>query len=137
MITKGYTNKLQYEIIGAAIEVHKHLGPGLLESVYHKCMKHELTDRGINFKSEVKIDLKYKNYNIEDEMLRCDLVVENCIVVELKAIESFAPIHETVLLTYMKLQQLPKGLLINFTSQNISHGGNKSYVNEYFRKLND
>jgi len=136
-MTKGDLNKLQYEIIGAAIEVHKHMGPGLLESVYHRCMKHELANRGIKFRSEVKINLNYKDLELEDEFLRCDLLVEDIIVVELKAVECFAPIHETILLTYMKLQEVPKGLLINFTCSNIADGGYKSFVNNFYRLIPD
>lgn len=136
-MTKKDLNKLQYEIIGAAIEVHKHMGAGLLESVYHRCMKSELARRGIKFESEVRMNVKYKDEVFEDEILRCDLVVENAIVVELKAVESFAPIHQTILLTYMRLQEKPKGLLINFTCDNIVDEGYKSFVNEYYRILPD
>jgi len=136
-MTKTELNKLQYEIIGAAIEVHKHMGPGLLESVYHRCMKHELHKRGIKFQSEVRIPVRYKDVTFEDEPLRCDLLVEGAIVVELKAIECFAPIHQTVLMTYMRLQEKPKGLLINFTCNNISEEGYKSFVNDFYKLLPD
>ncbi|HLP13349.1 MAG TPA: GxxExxY protein [Flavobacteriales bacterium] len=136
-MTTKELNKLQYEIIGAAIEVHKHMGAGLLESVYHRCMKSELTKRGIKFESEVRINVRYKDEVFEDEVLRCDLLVEKAIVVELKAIEAFAPIHQTILLTYMRLQEKPKGLLINFTCENIVEEGYKSFVNEYYRLLPD
>jgi GxxExxY protein len=136
-MTKDWLNKLQYEIVGSAIEVHKHMGPGLLESVYHRCMKSELTKRGIKFDSEVRIPVKYKDEVFKEELLRCDLLVENSIVVELKAVEEFAPIHQTILLTYMRLLEKPKGLLINFTCNNIFKEGQKSFVNEYYKLLPD
>ena len=85
MITQKYLDELTYEVVGSAIEVHKIMGRGLLESVYHKCLKEELTERKINFSSEMKIPLVYK----EKELLvdfRCDLYIENCLVVELKSI---------------------------------------------------
>ncbi len=110
VITKTYLNNLIYEVIGAAIEVHKALGPGLLESVYHKCMKHELQLRGINFVSEKEVPIDYKGLEIETP-LRCDLFVENILPVELKATEGFIPIHEAQVLTYMKLESVPKGYL--------------------------
>ncbi|MEX0810944.1 MAG: GxxExxY protein [Chitinophagales bacterium] len=136
MITKKYLDELTYEIIGAAIEVHKAIGPGLLESVYHKCMVHELELRGINFQSEQYIELNYKGLNVAAD-LRCDLLVENAIVVELKSAKEIEPIHEAILLTYMKLLEKPKGLMINFNVTNIFSEGQKTYVNEFFRDLPD
>lgn len=130
-MTKKVIDQLTYEIIGAAIEVHKALGPGLLESVYHKCLIHELTLRGIGFVSEQYIELEYKGINVGAD-LRCDLFVEDLIVVELKAVKEVEPIHEAVLLTYIKLLEAPKGILINFNVTNIFKEGQKTYVNEYF-----
>ena len=117
-ISKTYLTDLVYKVNGAAIEVHKALGPGLLESVYHKCLKKELTIRGISFQSELLVPVSYKGLEIDTE-LRCDLFVENILVVELKAIESILPIHEAQILTYMKLLTVPKGLMINFNTVNI------------------
>jgi len=134
-ITKEALNKLTYEVIGAAIEVHKEIGPGLLESIYHKCLKEELSSRGIKFKSELKIPIKYKDIIINSE-LRCDLLIEDILVIELKAVESIMPIHEAQLLTYMKLLNSPKGILINFNVTNIFKEGQKTYVNDFFRNLN-
>ncbi|MCG9909905.1 MAG: GxxExxY protein [Flavobacteriales bacterium] len=131
---KAYLKELTYQVNGAAIEVHKHLGPGLLESVYHKCLKHELQLRKINFVSEMYVPVEYKGYDIETE-LRCDLFVENCLAVELKAVEFILPIHEAQLITYMKLLQAPQGLLINFHSTNIFREGQRTFVNELFRSL--
>ena len=135
-ITKSYLTDLTYQINGAAIEVHKFLGPGLLESVYHKCLKKELNLRGISFKSELLVPIVFKDLEIETD-LRCDLFIENCIVLELKAIEIILPIHHAQLMTYMKLLESPKGILYNFHSVNLYRDGQKTFVNEYFRALED
>ena len=134
MTTKKQFDDLTYLILGAAIEVHKAIGPGLLESVYHKCMKHELFLRQINFSSEQLVQIEYKGTAIESE-LRCDLVVEDKIAVEFKAVEAIAPIHEAKILTYMKLLKVPKGILINFNCINIFKDGQRTYVNELFQSL--
>lgn len=133
-MTKKYLDELTYNVIGAAIEIHKSLGPGLLESIYHSCMKYELNLRGINFKSEMNIPIIYKEVNLNSD-LRFDLFVEDCLVIELKAIDAFAPIHKAKLLTYMKLLNAPKGILINFNCSNIFNDGQKTFVNELFRDL--
>ncbi|MEN9522663.1 MAG: hypothetical protein RL065_1040 [Bacteroidota bacterium] len=125
---------MTYKIIGAAIEVHKVLGPGLLESVYHKCLKEELKLREINFESEKIVPVNYKGV-IAITDLRCDFLIENCIVIELKAVESMLPIHEAQLLTYMKLLKIPKGILINFNCSNIFKDGQKTLVNQHFNEL--
>lgn len=135
-ITKSYLTDLTYQINGAAIEVHKFLGPGLLESVYHKCLKKELNLRGISFKSELLVPIVFKDLEIETD-LRCDLFIENCIVLELKAIEIILPIHHAQLMTCMKLLESPKGILYNFHSVNLYRDGQKTFVNEYFRVLED
>ena len=134
MLTKKYFDKLTYQVIGAAIEVHKSLGAGLLESVYHDCMKHELFLRGISFATELVVPVQFKGTVIETE-LRCDLLVENCLVVELKAIAKLLPINEAQILTYMKLLKSPKGVLINFNCINLYRDGQKTLVNELFRNL--
>ncbi|MEQ8423669.1 MAG: GxxExxY protein [Cyclobacteriaceae bacterium] len=135
-LTKSYLNELTYEIVGAAIEVHKALGPGLLESVYHKCLKQEFASRQLSFFSEYNVPVQYKGLEIEAE-LRCDFVVEDSIVVELKAVDAVAPVHEAQLLTYMKLLEKPKGILINFNCANLFKEGQRTYVNELFRELPD
>jgi len=134
MITKKYLDELTYEIIGSAIEVHKFMGSGLLESVYHQCLKEELMLRKINFLTEMKIPVVYKGKTLDIDF-RCDLFVENCIVVELKAVNEMNAIFEAQLLTYMKLLKCPKGILINFNCSNIFKEGQKTFVNEYFSKL--
>ena len=136
MPTKTYLKDLTYQVNGAAIEVHKALGPGLLENVYHKCLKHELQLRGIIFQSEMLVPVLYKGVNVQAD-LRCDLFVENCLVVELKAVDAVLPLFEAQLMTYMKLLKAPLGLLINFNATHIFSQGQKTYVNEYYRELID
>ena len=133
-ITKSYLKDLTYQINGAAIEVHKHWGPGLLEKLYHECLKKELTIRGINFQSELAVPVDYKGLEVET-ILRCDLLVERCLVLELKAHEAILPIHEAQLMTYMKLLKVPKGILFNFNVTNLYNEGQKTFVNECFRAL--
>lgn len=135
-ITKSILKDLTYQVNGAAIEVHKSLGPGLLERIYHQCLKHELEIRNIKFISEMPIALSYKGLDVDAD-LRCDLFVENCLVLELKSVENILPIHEAKLLTYMKLIKAPKGLMINFNTHNLFYEGQKTFVNEYFAALND
>ena len=96
-LTKSKLKELIYKVNGAAIEVHKALGPGLLESVYHKCLKHELTERGISFQSELIVPVNFKGLRLDTE-LRCDLYVENILPVELKAVEYVLPVHEAQIL---------------------------------------
>jgi GxxExxY protein len=134
MITKKYLDKLSYDVIGAAIEVHKALGPGLLEGVYHECIKRELSLRNISFLTELAVPVEFKGLSITTD-LRCDLFVENVLVVELKSVSAFAPIHQAQLLTYMKLLSAPKGLLLNFNSVNLFKDGQKTLVNEIYRLL--
>ena len=118
-LTQKTINDLAYKIVGRAIEVHNELEPGLLESVYEKCLCYELKQNNIAFKNQVEIAIKYKQTNIKSS-LRVDILVEDLIIVELKAIEKLLPIHHAQLSTYLKRTQLPKGLLINFNTKNIS-----------------
>lgn len=136
MVSKKYLDLITYEIIGAAIEVHKALGPGLLESVYHKCLKKELEFKNISFETELSIPIKYKGEDIDAD-LRCDFFIDDCIVVELKSTDTIKPIFEAQLLTYMKLLKAPKGILINFNVQNLFKEGQKTYVNDYFRNISE
>jgi len=103
---------LTFKIIGAAIEVHRILGPGLLEGVYEDALCIELEERKIVFERQKPIEIKYKGRNIGN--LVTDLIVENRVIVELKSVETLLPVHETQLLTYLKLTSLNVGLLINF-----------------------
>lgn len=104
MITQTYIDNLSYKVIGCAIEVHKYLGPGLLESVYEKCFLRELELNNINYISQAQLPLKYKGVLIESA-LRIDILVEDLLLIELKAVESILAVHEAQLLTYLKLQK--------------------------------
>jgi GxxExxY protein len=136
IVTRSSLKDLVYQVNGAAIEVHKNIGAGLLENVYHQCLKKELELRKINFSSELQIPLNYKGYELESK-LRCDLLIENSLVVELKSVTEINPIFEAQLLTYMNLLKAPMGLLINFNVKNIFYEGQKTLVNEYYRMLED
>ena len=131
---KKRLDTLEYALTGAFIDVHKALGPGLLESVYHKCLAHELDLRKIYYISELTIPIVYKGLSIDTE-LRPDFVIEDCVIVELKAVEAILPVHQAQLLTYMKLLEMPKGFLVNFNCGNIIKEGKRTFVNEYYRKL--
>lgn len=135
-MTKSQLDELTYEINGAAIEVHKALGPGLLESVYHRCLAYELWHRGINFQTEMEIPILYKMLEL-DAKLRCDLFVEEVIVVEIKSVKEFASVHTAQLLTYMKLLKAPKGILLNFNVFNLFKDGQRTLINEHFKLLQD
>ena len=117
----SYLNNLSSNIIGAAIEVHKELGPGLLESVYEACLYQELKTRGISVECQVELPIIYKGM-ITDKTYRIDMLVDNSVIVELKAVDSLNPIHEAQLLTYMKLLQINLGLLINFNVERLKDG---------------
>lgn len=103
------------EVIGALIEVHRHLGPGLLESAYEACVCAELCERGLKFVRQRPLAVDYKGLRL-DCGYRLDLVVEENILLELKAVERLLPIHQAQLITYLRLSQLPVGLLVNFNA---------------------
>ena len=133
-MTKKEVTQLSYEITGLAIKVHKELGPGLLESVYEKCLKYELETNGYDVKQQLLVKINYCDLELVSD-LRIDLLVDDCVVVELKTVESILPIHEAQLLTDMKLLRKPQGLLINFNTTNLTKSL-KPLVNEYFSELN-
>ena len=135
-LTKKYLTELTHEIIGAAIEVHTEMGPGLLEKVYEVCMIEELKLRGIKVKSQQTIPVVYKGITLDAE-LKYDLLVEDCIIVELKAVKEMIAIFEAQAMSYAKLLHVPKAILINFTTTNIFYKGQKTFVNEIFRLLPD
>ena len=114
-------NELTKKIIGAAIEVHRKLGPGLLESAYEECLCRELTVRGVPFARQVALPVEFKGLRL-DCGYRLDLLVEKKVVVEIKAVESLLPIHEAQLLTYLKLGGWKVGLLINFNVPILMNG---------------
>jgi GxxExxY protein len=124
--TTGAGTKLLYEeltrqIIGAAIEVHRVLGPGLLESVYERALCHELTLRNLSFKRQIAMSLHYKGIELEGGF-RLDIVVAEKVIVELKSIAQILPVHEAQLLTYMRITNKPVGLIINFNVPVLKHG---------------
>jgi len=122
-------NDLTDRIIGAAIEVHRHLGPGLLEAVYEECLCYELSQRGLKFQRQAPLPINYKGIKFESAY-RMDLVVEDAIVIEIKATEEMLPVHSAQLLTYLKSSNKRVGLLINFNVP-ILKNGLKRIVNHY------
>ena len=133
MVTQKYVNQISYRTVGCAIEVHKNLGPGLLESVYETCLIDELKSIGLSVSRQIKVPVYYKAKDLGSNLI-LDLLVENLVIVELKAVEIMIPIYTAQLLTYLKLTGKPKGLLINFNCENIT----KSLVplvTEEFAKL--
>ncbi|MDH4471631.1 MAG: GxxExxY protein [Fluviicola sp.] len=133
-LSQRYLDELTYEINAAAIEVHRTIGPGLLESIYQKCLQQELSLRNIYFDSELNVQLNYKGVLLNSN-LRCDLFVERCIVLEIKAVEAMHSIHEAQLLTYMQQLSAPKGILYNFNCSNLIRNGQKTFVNKLFAQL--
>ncbi len=112
---------LTERIIGAAIEVHRYLGPGLLESAYEQCLCQELSTRELTFKQQVTLPVIYKGTTIEPGF-RADLIVEDEVLIELKAVEKLQTVHEAQILTYLKLSGIGKGLLMNFNAMPLKTG---------------
>jgi GxxExxY protein len=119
MITQKYINDISYKIVGCAIEVHKHLGPGLLESVYEECLVEELTEMGLKVERQIPVPISYKNKPL-GKPLKLDLLINGQIIIELKSVDLLIPVFKAQLLSYLKLTGKPKGLLINFNCENIT-----------------
>ena len=134
-MTKKEVTQLSYEITGLAIKVHKNLGPGLLESIYEECLKYELLKNGFDVKQQFLVPIIYEGVGVRTKLI-VDLLVNDCIVIEIKAQEETLPVHEAQLLTYMKILKKPQGLLINFFTTNITKSL-KPLVSEYFKELAD
>ncbi len=117
-ISKKYVNDLAYKVVGCAIEVHKQLGPGLLESVYETCFGEELKAQGLSIQRQIPVPIIYKGKDLGTTLV-LDLIVNDLIIVELKAVEVIIPVFKAQLLSYLKLTGKPKGLLINFHCENI------------------
>lgn len=132
-MTKSELNQLSYDIIACAITVHKALGPGLLESVYETCLIHELELKSFNVRQQVKVPITYKDVKLETT-IRADLLVNNQVVVELKAIEEIHAIHRAQALSYMRLLNCPKGIIINFFCEKITDKA-IHLANELFEEL--
>jgi GxxExxY protein len=114
-------DQLSRDVIGCAIEVHRNLGPGLLESTYRQCLACELSQAGIQFQMELPIPVHYKNILL-DCGYRIDLLVNGDLLVEIKSVETLLPIHQAQILTYMRLAKVPLGLLINFHVTKLQNG---------------
>lgn len=120
-------NDLSYKIIGLAIDVHKELGPGLLESAYQECLYYEIKNAGLKVEKELALPITYKDIKL-DHGYRIDLLIENKLVLELKTVENFTDVHFAQILTYLKLGNYPLGLLINFNSK-ILKSNIKRFIN--------
>ncbi|MEO8515569.1 MAG: GxxExxY protein [Flavobacterium sp.] len=118
---------LSYKIIGLAIEVHRQLGPGLLESAYQQCLYYEIKKAGLKVEKEITLPITYKEIKL-DQGYRIDLLVEDKLVIELKTVESFTSVHFAQILTYLKLGNYPLGLLINYNSK-ILKNNIKRFIN--------
>lgn len=114
-------NEISSKIIGASIEVHKQLGPGLLESTYEICLGHELNLMGLEVKQQVPLPVIYKDVKL-NAGYRIDMIVENKVIIEIKSVDALAPIHTAQILTYLKLKNLKLGLLINFNEIKVING---------------
>ncbi|RZL97043.1 MAG: GxxExxY protein [Pedobacter sp.] len=123
-------NKLSHKVIGLAIEVHRHLGPGLLESAYCECLMHELILGGLAVEREKLLPINYKGIQIH-QGYRIDLLIENQLVLELKTVDELIDVHHAQIITYLKLGNYPLGLLINFHSK-ILKDGLKRFINQPF-----
>ena len=134
MITQKYLTDLTYRINGACIEVHKILGSGLAEIVYHKALEEEFKIRNINYKSEFRIPVFYKDSKLDCDF-KCDFLIENLIVLELKSVSAILDVHKFQVLNYMNLLKVPKGILVNFNVKNLYHNGQETFINKYFDEL--
>ncbi len=133
MITQKYINNIAYQIVGCAIEVHKQLGPGLLESVYERCLIEELESCNLKVEKQLYVPIFYKGKEL-DGNFKLDLLVNDLIIIELKAVEAMIPLYKAQLLSYLVLANKPKGLLINFHCENITQQL-VSLVSNEFAKL--
>ena len=125
--TKAESNRLSHQILGAALEVHQTIGPGLLESAYEECLAYELSQRRLAFKRQLGLPLRYKAVSLNCGY-RLDFLVEGLVVVELKAVDQLLPIHEAQVLTYLRMSSLWLGLLLNFNVR-MFRGGIQRLVN--------
>jgi len=128
-------NELSGKVIGLCIEIHRELGPGLLESAYEECLAYELSRAGLSFERQRALPVRYKEVQL-DCGYRLDFVVEGVLILELKAVTELHPIHEAQLLTYLKLDKKPLGLLINFNVPALKHGVKRAACGDLFRPEN-
>lgn len=133
-ITQEYVDFLGREIIGCAIEIHKELGPGLLESAYEKCMKYLLEKKGYEVESQLEVPIVFQDLLVENAY-RLDLLVEDLIIVELKTVEEIKSVHKSQILTHLNFMNKPKGILINFRCSNIFKEGQQTFVTKEYSSL--
>ncbi|SFI47504.1 GxxExxY protein [Halpernia frigidisoli] len=134
-ITQKFINELTYKITGACIEVHKIAGAGLFENFYHECLKKEFEIISIKYKSELSIPFDYKGKMI-DCKVKCDFLIEDLIVLEIKSVADINNVHRAQTMNYMNLLKVPKSILVNFNVNNIYHEGHETFVSKYFSNLN-
>lgn len=135
MVTQKFINELTYKIVGACIEVHKLAGPGLYEDLYHKCLTKEFALLQLDFKSELEVPFSYKGETI-DCKLKCDFLIEDLIVLEIKSVSEIHPIHRAQTINYMNLLNVPRSMLVNFNVMNIYHEGYETFVSKHYKELN-
>lgn len=133
MITQKLVQKIAFDVMACAIEVHKYIGPGLLESIYQSCLIHELKLQGFSPKTQVEVPIIYKGVQTKDP-LRLDILVNDLIIIEVKSVEILLPIHYAQTIAYLKLSRKPKALLINFNSVNLTQSS-KPFVDAVFAGL--
>lgn len=133
-MTRTEIDNLSKTIIGCAIEVHKELGPGLLEKTYERALIMLLQEKGLDVKSQIYVPVVFRGVEISDALV-LDIIVNDTIIVEVKAVIAIQNIHEAQLLTYLKLLKKPKGILINFYCNNIFYEGQKTLVNDHYFAL--
>ena len=133
-ITQKYIDKLVHDIIGCAIEIHKELGPGLLESAYEKCMIFLLEKKGYKVQSQLEVPIKFQELFV-DKGFRLDLLVEDLVIVELKATKELTEVNRQQILSHLKLLKKPKGILINFNCSNIFYEGQQTFVTREYSNL--
>jgi GxxExxY protein len=122
-------NRITADVIGAAMAVHRELGPGLLESIYEACMSHELKQRGLSIERQVEVPIIYKGIQVKDFGFRIDMIVNKAVVVEFKSVEKLDPVHMAQVLTYLKLTKCTVGLIINFKVPLLKDGVKRVVMN--------
>jgi len=133
MITQKIVQQTTYDVMACAIEVHKYLGPGLLESIYQACFTQELKLQNLFIEEQVEVPVIYKGYKTKDP-LRLDILVNDLIIIEVKSVETLLPVHHAQTISYLKLSGKAKALLINFNSTNLTQGSNP-FVGSFFASL--
>lgn len=134
MITQEFINDLSYKVVGACIEVHKLASPGLYEEVYHQCLETEFKLLGLKYKSELEIPFFYKGEHVNCK-LKCDFLIEDLIVLELKSVAEIHQIHKAQTMNYMNLLKIPRSILVNFNVMNLYHEGCESFASKIFKEL--